>query len=65
MFRAFLVAEKIRRAVQQAGVEHDESAEGTVTVSLGVSGCCLDPRGAGSLKLSHLALYSDKLSERR
>ena len=36
---AFLVAEKIRRAVQQAGIEHNESPEGTVTVSLGVSAC--------------------------
>lgn len=36
---AFLVAEKIRRAVQQAGIEHSKSVEGTVTVSLGVSAC--------------------------
>jgi len=36
---AFLVAEKIRRAVQQAGIEHNENTEGTVTVSLGVSAC--------------------------
>lgn len=34
---AFMVAEKIRRAVQQAGIEHSEGAEGTVTVSLGVA----------------------------
>lgn len=36
---AFLVAEEIRRAVQQAGIEHNESPEGIVTVSLGVSAC--------------------------
>jgi len=38
---AFLVAEKIRRAVQLAGMEHSESAVGVVTVSLGV--CAYDP----------------------
>ncbi|MGE8185882.1 sensor domain-containing diguanylate cyclase [Pseudomonas sp. NPDC086278] len=37
---AFLVAEKIRRAVQEAAMEHRESAEGVVTVSLGV--CAYD-----------------------
>ena len=37
---AFLVAEKIRRAVQQANIEHKESPEGTVTVSVGV--CAYD-----------------------
>lgn len=36
---ALRVAEKIRCAVQQAGIEHSESAEGTVTVSLGISAC--------------------------
>lgn len=34
---AFLVAEKIRRAVLQAGIQHNESTEGIVAVSLGVS----------------------------
>ncbi|MHC8287337.1 sensor domain-containing diguanylate cyclase [Pseudomonas sp. XS1P51] len=38
---AFLVAEKIRRAVQQAGIRHSEGVEGTVTVSLGV--CAYNP----------------------
>jgi diguanylate cyclase (GGDEF)-like protein len=38
---AFLVAEKIRRAVQQAGIEHREGVDGMVTVSLGV--CAYDP----------------------
>lgn len=33
---AFLVAEKIRRAVQQMDIKHSGSAEGIVTVSLGV-----------------------------
>ncbi|VVN73612.1 sensor domain-containing diguanylate cyclase [Pseudomonas fluorescens] len=36
---AFLIAEKIRHAVQQAGIEHNESTEGIVTVSLGVAAC--------------------------
>ncbi|MHC8366548.1 sensor domain-containing diguanylate cyclase [Pseudomonas sp. ZT5P21] len=34
---AFLVAEKIRRAVLHAGIRHSEGAEGVVTVSLGVA----------------------------
>lgn len=38
---AFLVAEKIRRAVQQADIRHSEGVEGIVTVSLGV--CAYDP----------------------
>ena len=33
---AFLVAEKIRRAVQQIDIKHSGSPEGLVTVSLGV-----------------------------
>jgi diguanylate cyclase (GGDEF)-like protein len=33
---AFLVAEKIRRAVQQAGITHSGGLEGSVTVSVGV-----------------------------
>ena len=38
---AFLVAEKIRRAVQQADIRHSEGVEGIVTVSLGV--CAYNP----------------------
>ncbi|NUU38904.1 sensor domain-containing diguanylate cyclase [Pseudomonas sp. C2B4] len=38
---AFLVAEKIRHAVQAAGLQHSESPEGAVTVSVGV--CGYDP----------------------
>lgn len=34
---AFLVAEKIRRAVQEAGFLHAKSPEGIITISLGVS----------------------------
>ncbi|MHC8309395.1 sensor domain-containing diguanylate cyclase [Pseudomonas sp. GT1P32] len=34
---AFLVAEKIRRAVLHAGIRHSEGAEGMVTVSIGVA----------------------------
>lgn len=36
---AFIVAEKIRKAVQQAQIEHQDSGEGMVTVSIGVSAC--------------------------
>ncbi|MDN4544544.1 MULTISPECIES: sensor domain-containing diguanylate cyclase [unclassified Pseudomonas] len=36
---AFLVAEKIRRAVQEANILHGDSPEGQVTVSLGLSAC--------------------------
>jgi diguanylate cyclase (GGDEF)-like protein len=36
---AFLVAEKIRRAVMQVSIAHGESPEGIVTVSLGVCAC--------------------------
>lgn len=36
---AFLIAEAIRHAVQQTGIEHDESTEGAVTVSVGVATC--------------------------
>jgi diguanylate cyclase (GGDEF)-like protein len=34
---AFLVAEKIRRAVMQAAIEHKDGVEGRVTISLGVA----------------------------
>lgn len=34
------VAEKIRKAVQKAQIEHLDSGEGVVTVSIGVSACC-------------------------
>lgn len=63
---AFLVAEKIRRAVQLAGMEHSESAEGMVTVSLGV--CAYDPASqAGTDDLvgaADKALYVAKASGR-
>ncbi|MNR11258.1 Phytochrome-like protein cph2 [compost metagenome] len=35
---AFLLAEKIRSAVLASGLEHSESPEGVVTVSVGVCG---------------------------
>ena len=63
---AFLVAEKIRRAVQQAGIEHNKSTEGTVTVSLGVSAC--NPTSQESpddlIDASDKALYVAKTSGR-
>lgn len=63
---AFLVAEKIRRAVQLAGIEHTEGIEGVVTVSLGV--CAYDPASqAGADDLvgaADKALYVAKASGR-
>jgi diguanylate cyclase (GGDEF)-like protein len=63
---AFLVAENIRRAVQHAGIEHNESTEGTVTVSLGVSAC--SPASQEStddlIDASDKALYVAKASGR-
>ncbi|RON49955.1 diguanylate cyclase [Pseudomonas frederiksbergensis] len=53
---AFLVAEKIRRAVQLAGIEHTEGAEGVVTVSLGV--CAYDP--ASQARVDDLVGAADK-----
>lgn len=63
---AFLVAEKIRRAVQQAGIEHSESAEGTVTVSLGVSACSptVDDSPKALIGAADKALYVAKTSGR-
>ncbi|MGL6245135.1 sensor domain-containing diguanylate cyclase [Pseudomonas sp.] len=63
---AFLVAEKIRRAVQQAGIEHSESPEGTVTVSVGV--CAYDPASQDQpddlVSAADKALYVAKASGR-
>lgn len=36
---AFIVAEKIRKAVLQAQIEHKDSDQGVVTISIGVSAC--------------------------
>lgn len=63
---AFLVAEKIRRAVQLAGIKHTDSAEGTVTVSLGV--CAYDPASQATsddlIGAADKALYVAKASGR-
>ncbi|MHC8354752.1 sensor domain-containing diguanylate cyclase [Pseudomonas sp. LB3P81] len=63
---AFLVAEKIRRAVQQAGIEHSESAQGIVTVSLGVSACSptVDDSPKALIGAADKALYAAKTSGR-
>lgn len=63
---AFLVAEKIRRAVQLAGIKHTDSAEGMVTVSLGV--CAYDPASQDTsddlIGAADKALYVAKASGR-
>jgi diguanylate cyclase (GGDEF)-like protein len=63
---AFLVAEKIRRAVQEAGLAHSESPEGTITVSVGV--CGYDPasqtRTEDLIGAADKALYVAKASGR-
>lgn len=63
---AFLVAEKIRRAVQQAGIEHSEGTEGTVTVSLGVSACSptVEDLSKALIGAADKALYVAKTSGR-
>ncbi|MGH8386327.1 MAG: sensor domain-containing diguanylate cyclase [Pseudomonas sp.] len=63
---AFLVAEKIRRAVQEAGLLHSASPEGVVTVSVGV--CGYDPAAQTSTEdligAADKALYVAKASGR-
>ncbi|WP_433740200.1 sensor domain-containing diguanylate cyclase [Pseudomonas putida] len=53
---AFLVAEKIRRAVLAAGYAHSESPEGAITVSVGV--CGYDP--AQQTRIEELIGAADK-----
>ncbi|MCX2899308.1 sensor domain-containing diguanylate cyclase [Pseudomonas mandelii] len=63
---AFLVAEKIRQAVQLAAIEHSEGVEGTVTVSVGV--CAWDPASHAQpddlVRSADRALYVAKASGR-
>ncbi len=63
---AFLVAEKIRRAVLHAGIRHSEGAEGMVTVSLGVA--AYDPTSQAQaddlIGAADKALYVAKASGR-
>ncbi|KJH75890.1 MULTISPECIES: sensor domain-containing diguanylate cyclase [unclassified Pseudomonas] len=63
---AFLVAEKIRRAVQLAAIEHSEGVEGVVTVSVGV--CAWDPAAHEQpddlVRAADRALYVAKASGR-
>lgn len=63
---AFLVAEKIRGAVQAANLQHSESPEGRVTVSVGV--CGYDPasqtRTEDLIGAADKALYVAKASGR-
>lgn len=63
---AFLVAEKVRRAVQAAGLAHSESPEGVITVSVGV--CGYDPASHNRIEdligAADKALYVAKASGR-
>lgn len=63
---AFLVAENIRRAVQQSGMKHSEGVEGAVTVSIGV--CAYNPASQDSpdalVGAADKALYVAKASGR-
>ena len=63
---AFLVAEKIRRAVLHAGIRHSEGTEGMVTVSLGVA--AYDPTSQAQaddlIGAADKALYVAKASGR-
>ena len=63
---AFLVAEKIRRAVHAAGLLHSESPEGVITVSVGV--CGYDPSSQTRIEdligAADKALYVAKASGR-
>lgn len=59
---AFLVAEKIRRAIRQAEIQHCESPEGVMTVSIGVSACIPTSEGSPEALIvaSDAALYAAK-----
>lgn len=63
---AFIVAEKIRNAVQQAQIEHVNSGEGVVTVSIGVSACTPRPDDTPDALIgaADKALYVAKTSGR-
>lgn len=49
------LAEKIRQGVEEAGIEHEDSPEGHVTISIGV--CC--SRRDGEASLNQLIRYAD------
>jgi diguanylate cyclase (GGDEF)-like protein len=63
---AFIVAEKIRKAVLQAQIEHKDSDQGIVTISIGVSAC--SPRSEDTpdalIGAADKALYIAKTSGR-
>ncbi|MEG1689963.1 MAG: sensor domain-containing diguanylate cyclase [Hafnia sp.] len=61
---AFLVAEKIRRAVLQAEIQHCDSPEGIITVSIGVSTCIFTRENSPDVLIESAdkALYAAKAS---
>ncbi|KAB0495618.1 sensor domain-containing diguanylate cyclase [Pseudomonas vancouverensis] len=63
---AFLVAEKIRKAVQDAAIAHSDSPLGVITVSLGISACGTDTQieAQALIGAADKALYVAKTSGR-
>lgn len=63
---AFIVAEKIRKAVLQAQIEHKDADQGIVTISIGVSACSPGPEGTPDALIgaADKALYIAKTSGR-
>lgn len=63
---AFIVAEKVRKAVLHAQIEHEDSGSGLVTVSIGVGACSpsVEDTLDGLIDAADKALYVAKTSGR-